>query len=98
MAARVALGGTRARLLLESLGESSGLALVGLSGGLVLARAGGPVLLHFLPVGKGPLPISLRPRPGVMAIASAIVAAVSLLFGTGCGMAWSPTECFHGIA
>jgi putative ABC transport system permease protein len=89
-AVRISLGATPAQLLLERVSESLVLALLGVVGGLALAWAGSPILLRFVPIGAGPLPISLRPGLNVSAVSVAIAVVLSILFGGA--VAWHGTR------
>ncbi|MGH9718634.1 MAG: ABC transporter permease [Bryobacteraceae bacterium] len=81
MAVRLAIGASRARLLLQLLTES--LLLAGLGGilGLAFAWWGGEVLVSFLPQGSVPLVLELRPDVRALAFTLALAVFTSILFG-----------------
>lgn len=80
-AVRISLGATPAQLLIERVSESLVLGLLGMVSGLALAWVGSPILLRFVPVGAGPLPVSLRPGLNVAAVSAVIAVVLSILFG-----------------
>lgn len=80
-AVRISLGATRVQLLQQRWSESWLVGLLGAALGVALAWAAGPLLLRFVPVGEGPLPISLRPGVGVTGVAAALALGVSMVFG-----------------
>jgi predicted permease len=80
---RLALGGTRGRLMQQSLVESVQLAVVGGLGGLYVAYVGGHALLLLAFRGSSYVPISTKPSVAVLLFALGL----SLLTGVAFGIA-----------
>ncbi|WP_158747977.1 ADOP family duplicated permease [Acidobacterium sp. S8] len=81
-AVRLALGASRARLILQALGESAVLGLVGASGGVIVASfLFAPLLKKLLPASQTPLPVSLVPDLKIDLMAVALAFGISLIFG-----------------
>jgi putative ABC transport system permease protein len=78
-AVRLALGATRARLLLESLREAVALGLSGAIGGILVAWLFAPLLRRLLPASLTPLPISLTPdfRADLVIVVLALLLSIS---------------------
>lgn len=85
-AVRLALGATRARLILESLREAIALGLAGAVGGILVSWLFAPLLMRLLPATLTPLPISLTPDVRVDSII--VVLALLLSIGFGVLPAW----------
>ena len=80
-AIRLALGASRARLVLVALTESLSLGLAGAVGGLLVAWICAPLMTKLLPPEMTQLPISLVPDLKVDALAVFLALGVSLIFG-----------------
>jgi predicted permease len=80
-AVRLALGGTRGRLIRQSLTESVLLALAGGVMGLYLAYAGSQALLLLAFRGAHYVPISVRPSVPVLLFAVILSLATGIVFG-----------------
>ena len=80
-AVRISLGASRMQLWRQHWSESWLLAVLGAALGMGLAWTAAPLLLRFVPVGEGPLPISLRPGVGVAGVLVALALGVSMAVG-----------------
>jgi predicted permease len=78
---RLALGGTRARLMQQSLVESVLLAVAGGLGGLYVAYVGGHALLHLAFRGADYVPISATPSVPVLLFALTLSLLTGIVFG-----------------
>ena len=78
---RLALGGTRGRLMQHSLIESVLLAVVGGIGGLYVAYVGGHALLLLAFRGSGYIPISTKPSVPVLLFALGLSLLTGVVFG-----------------
>ena len=81
IAARLALGATRSRVVRQLLVESVVLALAGGAAGLALAASAPAIVLGFFVRPEGPQPISTLPDWRILAFTFAVSTATGLLFG-----------------
>ena len=80
---RLALGGSRWRLIRQLLVENLVLAAIGGGVGLALARWATGFLVTFMSTGRTPIVLDLEPDPGILMF----TAGISLLTGVLCGLA-----------
>jgi len=78
---RLAIGASRARLMRQLLTESVLLSVFGGALGILLARWGGPTLLHLIVGSSQPTPLNVSPDGAVLAFAAAVSVATGVLFG-----------------
>ena len=78
---RLALGASRFRIVRQLLTESALLSVTGAAAGVLLAIAGGNLLLELLPPYFGPVSIALSADPRILTFAAAVTVATTLLFG-----------------
>lgn len=82
IAVRLAVGGTRSRLIMQMLTESITLSVMGGVGGLAVAWVGVAVLLRFLPIGaSAPLELNLSPDARLLAFAFTVTVVTGIAFG-----------------
>jgi predicted permease len=96
---RLALGGTRARLMQQSLVESVILAVAGGLGGLYVAYVGGHALLLVAFRGANYIPISSRPSVPVLLFAVGLSLFTGIIFGIApawMGSRSNPAEALRG--
>src|SRR6202021_1291918 len=81
VAVRLAIGASRAQLLVQLMVESLLLAVAGATIGLFLAESMVQALLSFLPSGDSPLILTARPDPRILAFNAVVALVAGLLFG-----------------
>jgi predicted permease len=81
VAVRLAIGASRAQLLVQLMVESLLLAAAGAAIGLFLAEGMVRALLSFLPSGDSPLMLTAEPDPRILAFNAAVALIAGLLFG-----------------
>jgi predicted permease len=81
MGIRIALGATRGRLARQLLVESLLLAFAGGALGLLVARAGAPLVLGFFATPELPEPVATTPDARILAFSFLLSAVTGILFG-----------------
>jgi predicted permease len=81
MSIRIAVGATRGQLARQLLIESLLLALAGGALGLLVARAGAPLVLGFFATPELPEPVATTPDARILAFSFLLSAVTGLLFG-----------------
>jgi predicted permease len=78
---RLAMGGTRARVVRQLLTESILLSAIGGALGLLLAKWGTQALVALISTGDNPIALDVRPDPRVLLFTAAASALTGILFG-----------------
>jgi predicted permease len=81
VAVRMAIGASRARIVLQLLTESSLLAFAGAGLGIALACKASPILLNMATPGPDPVPLNLTPDLPVLGFTLALTILTALIFG-----------------